>query len=318
MSEKSACAATETTFDPRAFRRALGNFATGVTVVTATTTSGRKVGVTANSFNSVSLDPPLVLWSIDKRSNSHEVFEQASHFAVNVLAADQIDLSNNFARPKEDRFAEIKFEQGEGGAPVFADCSARFHCEKYQQVDGGDHWIMIGKVVAFDDFGRSPLLYHQGAYSMVLPHTRMTKHDESQPPSSRFQGRLSHNLYYLMTQAVRTYQASYQPRQLSTGLRTSEARMLMVLESDAGLSVNDLLREVAMPVREIDEAVANLKRKGLVNDDDSRVRLTGAGMVQTEELWAIAREQQNKVFADFSEEQIETFKTVLKQLISHC
>ncbi|WP_339529949.1 p-hydroxyphenylacetate 3-hydroxylase reductase component [Pseudomonas mucidolens] len=318
MSENSACPATETNFDPRAFRRALGNFATGVTVVTAATACGRKVGVTANSFNSVSLDPPLVLWSLDKRSSSHDVFEQASHFAVNVLAADQIDLSNNFARPREDRFAEIEFESGAGGSPVFADCAARFHCEKYQQLEGGDHWIMIGKVVAFDDFGRSPLLYHQGAYSMVLPHTRMTRRDENQSPSSHFQGRLSHNLYYLMTQAVRAYQSSYQPRQLSTGLRTSEARMLMVLENDAGLSVNDLLREVAMPVREIDEAVANLKRKGLVNDDEHRVRLTAAGIEQTEDLWAIARQQQDKVFAEFSEEQIETFKTVLKQLISQC
>jgi len=308
----------ESTFDPRAFRRALGNFATGVTVVTAADASGRKVGVTANSFNSVSLDPPLVLWSIDKRSSSHGVFEEASHFAVNVLAADQIELSNNFARPNDDRFAGIAYEPGEGGAPVFADCAARFHCEKYMQVDGGDHWIMIGKVVAFDDFGRSPLLYHQGAYSMVLPHTRMTKRDESQPPSSHFQGRLSHNLYYLMTQAVRAYQSSYQPRQLSTGLRTNEARMLMVLENDACLSASDLLREVAMPVREIDDAVANLKRKGLVDDDEHGVRLTAAGIEQTEDLWAIAREQQDKVFAAFSQDQIETFKTVLKQLISHC
>ena len=303
-------------FDARAFRRALGNFATGVTVVTAATASGRKVGVTANSFNSVSLDPPLILWSIDKRSNSHEVFEEASHFAVNVLAADQIDLSNNFARPKDDRFAEIEFEPGEGGAPVFADCSARFHCEKFQQVDGGDHWIMIGKVVAFDDFGRSPLLYHQGAYSMVLPHTRMTKRDEGQPPSSHFQGRLNHNLYYLMTQALRAYQASYQPRQLSTGLRTSEARMLMVLENDAGLDLNQLQREVAMPVREIEEAVANLKRKGLVVDDNERVRLTVKGIDETESLWTIAREQQDKVFGQFSDEQIDTFKAVLKAVIA--
>jgi flavin reductase (DIM6/NTAB) family NADH-FMN oxidoreductase RutF/DNA-binding MarR family transcriptional regulator len=306
---------SDTAFDTRAFRRALGNFATGVTVVTAATEDGRKVGVTANSFNSVSLDPPLILWSIDKRSSSHEVFEAASHFAVNVLAADQIDLSNNFARPKEDRFAEIEFEAGEGGSPVFVDCSARFHCEKFQQVDGGDHWIMIGKVVAFDDFGRSPLLYHQGAYSMVLPHTRMTKREEGQLPSSHFQGRLSHNLYYLMTQALRAYQTSYQPRQLSTGLRTSEARMLMVLENDAGLNMTDLQREVAMPVREIEEAVANLKRKGLVNDEGDRVRLTVKGIDETEGLWAIAREQQDKVFSQFSEEQVEHFKTVLKGVI---
>ncbi|QHF40073.1 flavin oxidoreductase [Pseudomonas sp. S34] len=305
----------DTTFDTRAFRRALGNFATGVTVVTAATVSGRKVGVTANSFNSVSLDPPLILWSIDKRSSSHEVFEESSHFAVNVLAADQIDLSNNFARPKDDRFAGIEYDPGEGGAPVFADCSARFHCEKFQQVDGGDHWIMIGKVVAFDDFGRSPLLYHQGAYSMVLPHTRMTRREEGQAPSSHFQGRLSHNLYYLMTQALRTYQADYQPRQLSTGLRTSEARMLMVLENDAGLNMADLQREVAMPAREIEEAVSNLKRKGLVDDEGDRVRLTIKGIDETEGLWAIAKEQQDKVFGQFSDEQVEHFKTVLKGII---
>lgn len=307
----------ENQVDTRAFRRALGNFATGVTVVTAADASGRKVGVTANSFNSVSLDPPLILWSIDKRSTSHAVFEAATHFAVNVLAADQIDLSNNFARPREDRFAEIGYQAGAGGAPVLADCSARFECEKYQQVDGGDHWIMIGKVVAFDDCGRSPLLYHQGAYSMVLPHTRMTRREEGQPASSHFQGRLSHNLYYLMTQALRAYQASYQPRQLSTGLRTSEARMLMVLENDAGLSLAELQREVAMPVREIEEAVNNLKRKALVRDDQDRVKLTTKGIDETESLWIIAREQQDTVFSQFSEEQLETFKTVLKAVIRH-
>lgn len=302
-------------FDTRAFRRALGNFATGVTVITAAGPSGRKVGVTANSFNSVSLEPALILWSIDKRSTSHEVFEEASHFAVNILAADQIDLSNNFARPKDDRFAGVDYEQGAGGAPLLVDCSARFQCEKHQQLDGGDHWILVGKVVAFDDFGRSPLLYHQGAYSMVLPHTRMTQRTEGLAPSSSFQGRLQHNLYYLMTQALRAYQADYQPRQLSTGLRTSEARMLMVLENDAGLSLNDLQREVAMPAREIDEAVANLKRKGLIADDEGRVRLSIKGIDETEALWSIAQQQQDKVFERFNAEQIESFKTVLKAII---
>ncbi|GAB7532822.1 flavin reductase family protein [Pseudomonas sp. 3A(2025)] len=301
--------------DGRAFRRALGNFATGVTVITAATAAGHKVGVTANSFNSVSLDPPLILWSLDKRSTSHEVFAEASHFAVNILAADQIDVSNNFAKPKDDRFAGIEHQPGVGGSPLLMDCSARFDCEKYQQIDGGDHWILIGKVVAFDDFGRSPLLYHQGAYSMVLPHTRMTRREEGQPPSSHFQGRLQHNLYYLMTQALRAYQAGYQPRQLSTGLRTSEARMLMVLENDAGLALNELQREVAMPVREIEEAVANLRRKGLVCDRDERVCLTPKGVDETEGLWSIAREQQDKVFGQFSEEQIETFKHVLQAVI---
>ncbi|MDH0301961.1 MULTISPECIES: p-hydroxyphenylacetate 3-hydroxylase reductase component [unclassified Pseudomonas] len=305
-----------TTFDSRAFRRALGNFATGVTVITAADASGRKVGVTANSFNSVSLDPPLVLWSIDKRSSSHAVFEAAGHFAVNVLAADQIDLSNTFARPSDDRFAGIACETGEGGAPLLLGCAARFRCEKFQQLDGGDHWILIGRVLAFDDLGRSPLLYHQGAYSMVLPHTRMTRRTEGAPPISHFQGRLRHNLYYLMTQALRSYQCSYQPRQLATGLRTSEARMLMVLEHDAGLAPADLLREVAMPEREVSEAIVNLTRKGLVTDDNGRVCLTEAGREQTEGLWQIAQVQQEQVFGQFSEAQLETFRTVLKAVIA--
>lgn len=315
MSASIAPAAAASTFDPRAFRRALGNFATGVTVITAIDAGGQKVGVTANSFNSVSLDPPLILWSLDKRSGSHEVFDQASHFAVNVLAADQIDLSNNFAKPRDDRFAGIAHEAGVGGSPLLLDCAARFDCEKFQQLDGGDHWILIGKVVAFDDFGRAPLLYHQGAYSMVLPHTRMTRREEGQPPSSHLQGRLQHNLYYLMTQALRAYQAGYQPRQLSTGLRTSEARMLMVLENDAGLGLAELQREVAMPALEIDEAVANLRRKGLVCDRDERVCLTPRGVEETEALWRIAREQQDKVFGAFNDEQIATFKAVLQAVI---
>ncbi len=306
----------ETLFDSRAFRRALGNFATGVTVVTATAPDGTRVGVTANSFNSVSLEPPLILWSIDKRSSSLAVFERARHFAVNILAADQIELSNQFARPRDDKFEGIAVESGIGGTPLLPDCAARFECELHQRVEGGDHWILIGKVVRFDDFGRSPLLYHQGAYSMVLPHTRMTRKDEGQPASSAFQGRLSRNLYYLMTQAVRGYQADYQPRQLSSGLRTSEARMLMVLENDAGLGLADLQREVAMPMREIEEAVAILKRKGMVADADDRVLLTPAGVEQAEALWRIAGEQQDKVFARFSPEQVETFKTMLKAVIA--
>ncbi|MFA3777111.1 flavin reductase family protein [Yersinia sp. 1652 StPb PI] len=137
---------TEPAQDPRAFRRALGNFATGVTVVTAATANGTRVEVTANSFNSVSLDPPLVLWSIDKRSGSYSIFEQASHFAINVLAVDQMDISNRFARPSEDKFAGIEVEVGAGDVPLLTDCAARFQCEKYHQVDGGDHWIMISKV----------------------------------------------------------------------------------------------------------------------------------------------------------------------------
>ncbi|AVD95030.1 flavin reductase family protein [Pseudomonas putida] len=149
--------------DPRAFRNALGNFPTGVTIMTAVL-AGRKVGVTANSFSSVSLNPALILWSIDKRSSSYEVFSQASHFAVNILAAEQIDLSNRFARSGEEKFAAVEHTCGAGGAPVFYGCSAHLECELFGQIDAGDHHVILGQVVAFTDHGRAPLVFHKGAY----------------------------------------------------------------------------------------------------------------------------------------------------------
>ncbi|MNC51660.1 p-hydroxyphenylacetate 3-hydroxylase, reductase component [compost metagenome] len=130
-------------------------------------------------------------------------------------------------------------------------------------------------------------------------------------------GRLmSSNLFYLMIQAVNAYQASYAPKQLSTGLSTSEARMLMVLEDSAQLDLVALQREVAMPTREIKEALANLQQKGLVSETTAGHQLTDAGRAQTEALWDISRRQQEAVFAGVSTEEIETFKKVLKVVMA--
>jgi len=304
-----------TEFDPKAFRRALGNFATGITVVTAQTADGIKTGVTANSFNSVSLEPALILWSIDKRSGSCEIFEKASHFAVNILAADQIDVSNHFARPGEDKFADVDFTAGLGGAPLLPHTAACFQCEAYETVDGGDHWILIGKVVAFEDTGRAPLVYHQGSYSVVMPHSRFpTKADDQPAAIQELKGRLNDNLYYLMTQAVRTYQADYAPLQLSTGLRTSEARMLMVLQQTPSLSLKELLTEVNLPEIEVTEAAEILQRKGLVDLTDDGYRITEQGVEQAEALWRLAEEEQTKMFGQFSEEELAVFKKVVSTL----
>ncbi|CAI0727112.1 flavin reductase family protein [Serratia fonticola] len=308
---------TEPALDPRAFRRALGNFATGVTVVTAATADGTRVGVTANSFNSVSLDPPLVLWSIDKRSGSYAIFEQASHFAINVLAADQMDISNRFARPSEDKFAGIEVEVGAGDVPLLTDCAARFQCEKYQQVDGGDHWILIGKVVAFDDLGRAPLVYHQGSYSMVLPYPQVAERVAQNAVGSARQERLNNNVFYLLTQALRSYQSSYQPKQLSTGLRASEARMLLVLDSDACLDKACLLAEMAMPTREIEEAQEALYRKGLVSSTENGHHLTEAGERQASVLRDIAAKQQEQVLSAFSADEVGILKKLLRGIIAN-
>lgn len=303
----------DSTIDSKAFRQALGNFATGVTIMTAQNSAGERVGVTANSFNSVSLDPALILWSIDKNSSSFKTFSEATHFAVNILSAAQIDLSNKFAKRGEDKFLGVDFHVGAGAAPLLKNCSANFECEKFSIVDGGDHWIILGKVVQLHDHGRSPLLYHQGAYSTVLPHPSLNM--EAKPGENIFPGRLYDNMYYLLTQAVRAYQNDYQPKQLASGFRTSEARLLLVLESKTATSKCDLLREVAMPSREIEQATEILSQKGLLIDTGDCYALTERGKECAFMLYKIAESHQEEVFAQYTEQEHELFKRMLKDLI---
>lgn len=307
-----------TTIDTKAFRRALGNFATGVTVMTAQDAQGNKVGVTANSFNSVSLDPALILWSIDKRSGSKDVFLQASHFAVNVLAAGQVAISNNFARPMADKFAEVTVHEGLGNSLLIPDCAAHFECERYQTIEGGDHIIIIGKVVRFSDNGRAPLLYHQGVYAAVLPHTDLELDDQGSGAGRRgflTQSRLYDNMHYLLTQAVSAYQSEYYPKQLATGYRVSEARLLIVLAAHPGSKREDMLKEIGMPMREIDVGIDALANRGMLVSQQGRLSLTDKGLQEAKKLVEIAASHQNKVFQSYSPQEISVFKRILMDLM---
>lgn len=169
--------ATTAELDPREFRNALGNFATGVTIVTAVGEDGRRVGLTANSFSSVSLDPPLVLWSLSRKAPSLPVFTDASHFAINVLAEDQVALSNRFASPAKDKFEGVAWRPGLGGAPLIDGCVASFECRNYMQYDGGDHVIFVGHVDRFDYSARAPLLFVSGGYRVARDHPELAARD---------------------------------------------------------------------------------------------------------------------------------------------
>lgn len=142
-------------------RDALGRFATGVTVVTTMTAEG-PLGITANSFASVSLTPPLVLWSPARKSSRFPAFEAASHFAVHVLGANQRALAEHFAEASD--FAQVDFAQGPGDVPMIEGCVARFACFHEVAYDGGDHLIVVGRVLAMETNDQPPLLYYRGAY----------------------------------------------------------------------------------------------------------------------------------------------------------
>lgn len=153
-----------TSLDPRALRNAFGSFMTGVTVVTAHDKDGNPIGFTANSFTSVSLDPPMVLVCLAKTSKNYDALIAADGFAVNVLAETQIEVSNTFARPVTDRFAAVDWANGPQGSPIIADVSAWFDCAMHKTVDAGDHVILIGTVMAFSETANPGLGYARGAY----------------------------------------------------------------------------------------------------------------------------------------------------------
>jgi flavin reductase (DIM6/NTAB) family NADH-FMN oxidoreductase RutF len=162
-------AAAPQAFDSRQFRDALGEFATGVTIICARTGDGRYVGLTANSFNSVSLDPPLVLWSLSRRSLSLPAFEGAERYTVNVLSSLQSDLAGRFSRPHQDRFAGVRYRLGWADAPLIDGCVAWFECRHHAQHRAGDHVIFIGEVVTCERSKGRGLVFHHGRFGSVEP-----------------------------------------------------------------------------------------------------------------------------------------------------
>jgi len=152
----------------RALRDALGRFATGVTVVTALGPEG-PVGITANSFASVSLDPPLVLWSPARASSRFPVFAEAEHFAIHVLGADQRDLAAHFTRHGRD-FGGLEVTEGPGGVPLIGQCLARFACRRFAAQDAGDHAIILGEVLEAAFREGEPLVFSQGFYGSFARH----------------------------------------------------------------------------------------------------------------------------------------------------
>ena len=157
-------------FSPSEFRASLAMFATGVTIVTARTAAGELVGLTANSFNSVSLSPPLVLWSLAQAAGSMGALAAGSHYAINILATDQKALAERFASRREDRWSDVAFVDGVTGAPLLEGAAASFECFNRSRYEEGDHVIFVGEVESCNyREGASPLLFHGGRFYTEHP-----------------------------------------------------------------------------------------------------------------------------------------------------
>ncbi|MEQ1439061.1 flavin reductase [Fontimonas sp. SYSU GA230001] len=228
---------TTAPIDPTEFRRALGAFATGVTIITARAADGTPLGMTVNSFNSVSLNPPLVLWSLANSSLSFDAFCKAEYWAVHVLSAEQQELSARFARRGEDKFSGLELDAGIGGIPLLRGCAARFQCRTASQYQGGDHVIFIGEVLAFDRDETAPLVFHGGRYA----HATRRDPAEAKPRSAHLAGSFGEDfLGYLLGRSHFRFFAQIRPHLVEAGLSDEEFYVLASLTLKPLMSAEDL------------------------------------------------------------------------------
>jgi flavin reductase (DIM6/NTAB) family NADH-FMN oxidoreductase RutF len=168
VSTEGNSATESSTVELQRLRECFGAYGTGVAVLTTHTSDGEPCGLTANSFTSLSLDPPLILWSISRKAQSYAAFMSSERFAVNVLACDQIDFAQRFARKSSDKFTGVPYRRGRHGAPLLENCTAWLECSTFARHDGGDHTIIIGRVDTFDRFDRPGLLFVRGRFCQAL------------------------------------------------------------------------------------------------------------------------------------------------------
>lgn len=300
--------------DPRDFRSALGSFATGVTIVTTRDPAGRDLGLTANSFNSVSLDPPMVLWSLAKTSSSLEAFTQATHFAVHILAADQEPLSNRFAGKGADKFAGLEPRRSETGIPLFDDCAALFQCRTAYRYEGGDHVIFVGEVIAFEHSNKPPLVFHGGRYALA----------QAKPATSpAVDGELgATGLGNLITRVFMQLVAPVRREAEKLGLTAPERYMMNVLLAGGAHELAALNAIIAHTGVEVSPEVAEgLAGRGLIERDDAsgeqpRYRLTERGREPLIQLLAAARANEADALASLSEEEQRILGGLLAKLVA--
>lgn len=301
-------------FDAREFRKCLSQYATGVTIVTSCNEAG-PVGVTANSFSSLSLDPPLVLWSIGRSSRSFDAFVHASHFAINILASDQIDLSQKFSSKEVDKFIDVDWSPGVGGVPVLRKTLASIECRQQNIYDGGDHVIIVGRVERFSTFDGDGLVFAQGRYRIAGDHPGLAN------PASANNGEdmgveLPERFFMQLFWAFHYMSENFEEYRAAANVTLAQGRVLSRLYGTDGLTVQELVTRTYLTNRVCEDAIAELIEQGCIfQRDDGRYVLTDAGRARRESLAEGELRFEQRQLRSVSTEDVAATRRVLSQII---
>lgn len=306
-------------FDSREFRSALGAFTTGVTIVTTQAADGTRIGVTANSFNSVSLEPPMILWSLAKDARSRGVFEAADHWAVHILAADQDELSNRFARSGGDKFAGLATSSGIGEAPLLENCASRLQCRTAFRYEGGDHVILVGEVLSFDRREVAPLVFQGGKYALAARKTDPAVLSGSAPRDSD----ISYGedfLGYLLWRAHLHFRNRVMVVLEAQGLDAETFMILaMLLHRDGRTRQQLASRLLQLGPQDVSQHVEQFCARGWLRSEgterDARVWLTAAGRDVTLHIHAASKAIEADLLDRLDAGERVAFKHLLRRFI---
>lgn len=296
--------------DTRAFRRCLGQYATGVAVVTAAH-NGRTAGMTINSFASVSLEPPLILWSIRKASASAPVFIEADHFAINMLACEQVGLSQRFGASDPNALTNTPWRESLHGDPLLDGAIGHLACKRASVYEGGDHWILVGEVEWFARFSGEPLLFSQGQYAVAHNHPQLgtgaapSHRDVREPTNPSF-------LTLLSTANHRT-SAQFEEHRRTFGVTVASGRILNRLY-DRPLERDELARTTFLGEATLDDAIRELCAQGHISKSGMHYQLTQTGRNQRAALAKKAQAFTTAILSRFSSDDVAIAARVLNAL----
>lgn len=297
-------------------RRALGQFPTGVTVITTTDDQNRPVGMTANSFNSVSQAPPLILWSVDKSALSASAFSQAEHFAVNILGKHQTDMANSFARRGTDKFAGIPFTEGRGGCPILKNLAAYLECKTWSVYEGGDHWIIVGEVLGYRYYDHVvPLVFAQSSYAVPVQNAAEAQRDITKIPEHGF---LEHYLLYQLWSIYGLYSADlYQLISEQCGVIPEEWRVLTLLFEEPRLGIKNIARTTSQPLDDCRNTLIRMQANGyLTINDEDLVQITKKGAALADRLVRTATQHEEKITSTLANDRKANLKQDLSKVLT--
>ncbi|MDK4732999.1 flavin reductase [Rhizobium sp. CNPSo 3490] len=299
--------------DNRLFRRCLGQYGTGIAIIT-TENEGRRAAVTVNSFSSVSLDPPLVLWSIARTSRSFSIFTGGGRFAVNILSSRQMDVSRHFSSKLEDKFADSAWTPGPHGSPLIDGCLAHLECETHALVEGGDHVIIIGLVKRARRFEGMPLLFSQGQYSVPEPHpeTSPTPEASGAAPDTTSEGTIVSQIF----EAHNLLSSVFDEHRRAEGVNISVARVLACLYDAEGLKADQLAAATYLGQRDTEDAIAELVRRSLLVNNQGHLSLTPEGRKVREAIRRRWQDFQQAQIAGIPEPDLKSTIRALSKLIN--